>query len=170
MTSGDQPQVLEVTSDDDLSLDIIFGHLSPREGPNLTQTFPRLWQIILIILFLSPRLDAVHQNFWSLWKDHHIILKRSTWHLPAVPMLRHQNWSRHLFIGITETFWYYPRTHAFSTLDKCSSGPDLMFDEGQAGRWLVDVNTITCCGSNVQYIEIIVSRITFYQHHDKNIV
>ena len=40
--SGDQPPVLEVTSDDDLSPDIIFGHLSPREGPSLTQTFPHL--------------------------------------------------------------------------------------------------------------------------------
>ena len=42
VTSGEQPQVLEVTSDDDLSLDIIFGHLSPREGPRLTQTFPQI--------------------------------------------------------------------------------------------------------------------------------
>ena len=62
-------------------------------GPALTETFPHLWQIILIILFLSPRLGAVHQNFWFLWKDHHIIFKR-TWHHAAVPMLRHQNWSR----------------------------------------------------------------------------
>ena len=68
------------------------GHLSPL-SPARAGTFPHLWQIILIILFLSPRLGAVHQNFWFLWKDHHIIFKR-TWHHAAVPMLRHQNWSR----------------------------------------------------------------------------
>ena len=169
--SGDQPQVLEVTSDDDLSSDIIFGHLSPREGPSLTQTFPHLWQIILIILFLSPRLDAVHQNFWSLWKDHHIILKRSTWHLPAVPMLRHQKTGHVIYLSVLQKHFDIILEHLPSALwINVHQPPTWCLTRARRGCDLLMLIQLLCCGSNVQYIEIIVSRITFYQHHDKNFV